>query len=116
MPKSSLTSKAGRELLQGIRDREAHRIAVRTALAIARLPTETVDDSEAAETVPEAQLQESSSDPFPSGGAQWARHDFDRSGLLVFSRREGEILTIRRSPTGEGWFIDYDGPVDSWPL
>ena len=110
----------GEERLTEVREAARVDLAARTALAIQRLQlsssSSVIDLTEPEQEVIERSAgstdQQSSS---LSGGVDWARHDFGSSDLLVFSRDNGEILTIRKSPTGEAWLIIYDEAVEDGP-
>jgi hypothetical protein len=109
----TLTSKYGKCLLKSVRDAETNALAARTALAVARYDRLVAKLNEREQIAQEASLEGSSS--VPSGGQPWTRHDFPNRSLQAFSRGNGEVLTIRESPSGEGYIIDYDEPVEVWP-
>jgi hypothetical protein len=115
MLKSIPAPDTGKILLKAVKEGEAKALAVRTALAVERYQSSSTSEPEilSGEQVSgQGALQAS----IPSGGDLWTRHELPTSNLLVFSRREGEILTIRRSSTSDGWIINYDEPVEDWPL
>ena len=111
--KHTLTSTYGKCLLKTVKDAETNALAARTALAVARYQRLVIELNERVLTDQETSLEGSSS--VPSGGHIWTRHEFANSSLQAFSRRNGEVLTIRESPEGKGWIIDYDEPVEDWP-
>ena len=119
MPKSSRYSKIGKLLLDTARKDESEVIAARTAIALARYQSSsfTDRDHEGSDQRGHKELtgQQGQVKATLGGGAPWACHDFDSSNLLVFARGEGEVITIRKSSIGEGWFIDYDGSVKGQP-
>ena len=106
MPKDS---KTGKLLLKAVKREQADRLAARTAAAIDQCQSSSVDVSD---NLGEGQDTEA---PVSSGGQLWTRHDIDAGKLLVFARGD-EIITIRKSPEGPGWYIDYDGPVENRSL
>jgi hypothetical protein len=121
MPKSTSAPSTGEKLLRAIKEAEAEGLASRTAEAVERYQSSSANDNtEDLDFYPEVPKEEtglhSQESSSVSGGALWARHIIDVNTLLVFTRGDGEVVTIRKSPTGEGWLIDYDGPVEVWPL
>ena len=114
MPKSSRTSKRGKELLKAEQDAVTKAIAEHTALVVAKYQALSFVDCELLESDSQESLEQSSS--APSGPNLWTRHNSNDSELLTFSRGLGETLTIRKAPGGNGWTIDYDEPVEDWPL
>jgi hypothetical protein len=120
MPKPTQPKKTGEILLDIVKATETEELAARTALAIERYQSSSSSvpeqlEPEQIELVESADLADQPTLPSLRGGAIWARHDFGSSDLLVFSHGDGEILTIRKSPTGEGWIIIYDEPVGYCP-
>jgi hypothetical protein len=121
MPKSTSAPSTGEKLLRAIKEAEAEGLASRTVEAVERYQSSTANDNtEDLDFYPEVPKEEldlqSQASSSVSGRALWARHVIDVNTLLVFTRGDGEVVTIRKSPTGEGWLIDYDGPVEGWPL
>jgi hypothetical protein len=113
MPKSTSASNKGEQRLKEVKESQTEELAARTAVAIERYQSSSANENaEDLDFYPEDPKEESSS---LSGGALWARHDFGTSDILVFTRDNGEILSIRKSPTGDGWLIIYDEPEEDLP-
>jgi hypothetical protein len=104
MPKDS---KTGKLLLKAVKREQTERQAARTALALVRCESSSVDPS-LSQGIPEPV-------PAPEEEVLWVRHVFDSGNLLVFARGEKEAITIRKSPEGPGWYIDFGGAVISQP-
>ena len=96
MPKDS---KAGKLLLKAVKKEQTERQAARTALAIERCQSSSGVISLVEETPQQV--------PAPKVEDLWVRHDFESGNLLVFARGEAEAITIRKSPEGRGWVIDF---------
>ena len=96
MPKDS---EAGKLLLKAVKKEQLERQAARTALALARCQ----NSSEGASSVEETSVPT----PLPEVEILWERHVFESGNLLVFARGDKEAITIRKSPEGCGWFIDF---------
>jgi len=131
MPKSGSAPKKVKRSLSEVKQSETEGLAARTAAAIERYQSSTVNDNsgnldfyeEEPREEPGQLDQESSSreEDLDQGSssldsqALWARLNIDSSDLLVFTRGEWEVITIRLSPTGEGWIINYSEPEESGP-
>jgi hypothetical protein len=104
MPKDS---DSGKLLLLAIKKEQTERQANRTALALERCQSSSEVVS----------LVEDSPEPAPAPKVEglWERHDFQSGNLLVFSRGDAEAITIRKSPEGRGWVIDFGQPVVDRP-
>jgi hypothetical protein len=116
MPKSSLTSDKGKKILKEAQEQEAIAIAARTAVAVAKyeaLSLELIDLTEESDT--EEPREESSSSSAPSDSIYWTRQVSEGPDLQVFTRGQGESITIFKAPGGEGWVINYDEPDADWP-
>ena len=116
MPKDG----TGERLLNAVKATETEQLAARTALAIERYQRSSSSSSVVIAEPAQIQVEESTGhfDQQPaslSGEVFWTRHEFGTNDLLIFSRGNGETLTIRKSPTGEGWIIIYDEPVGDCP-
>ena len=104
MPKVSET---GKLLLTAVKREQLERQAARTALALVRCGSSSVIATPAKAT--------SSPDPLPEADILWERNDFQSGNLIVFARGEKEAITIRKSPEGRGWYIDFGGSVNYRP-
>jgi hypothetical protein len=114
MPKSSLTSDKGKRILKAAQEREAIAIAARTAEAIERYATLSLDVTGLTEEADfEEPLDQSSS--VQSGSIYWTRQVSEGSDQQVFSRSQGETLTIYKVPGSDRWVINYDEPVEDLP-
>ena len=119
MRKESSTYSTGELLLNAVKATELEELAARTALAIERYQgssSTALLSEEPDQGVQVGSLEQPDQQP-PSlrGEAFWTRHDFGSSNLFIFSRDNGEILTLRKSPTGEGWTVIYDEPAEDCP-
>jgi hypothetical protein len=99
--------KKGELLLKAVKREQAERQATRTAIAVARCQSSSNDFSLDQELPVQV--------PAPEEELLWVRHDFESGNLLVFARGEEEAITIRKSPGGRGWVIDFGGAVISQP-
>ena len=133
MPTTRPKPAKGQRVLKAVKDTAARELAARTELAINRLQSsssvevESIEPATAQVSIEPATAQVSiepvtaqrveTAQRFtaPSSGELWQRQDFASGNLLLFSRGDGEALTIRRSPTGNGWVIDYE-PTEERPL
>ena len=104
MPKKS---KTGKLLLEAVKREQVELQAARTAQAIVRCEGSSVESSAAQETTGPLPVLENE--------VLWVRHEFESGNLLVFSRGDTEAITIRKSPEGRGWYIDFGGRVDNGP-
>jgi hypothetical protein len=125
MPKTTKSGfKTGNHLLEAVKKAESDAVTARTAVAVERYRTSSSTNNDQSGSELEAQdCNNLSSEEDQDQGsssvdsqALWARLDFESSGLLVFTRGEWEVITIRKSPTGEGWIINYSEPAESGPL
>jgi hypothetical protein len=99
IPKDSNT---GKLLLEAVKKEQTERQAARTALALVRCG--------ASSEVISLDQETSVPDPLPEEEVLWKRHEFNSGNLVIFARGESEAITIRKSPEGPGWFIDFGGP------
>ena len=104
MPKDS---KKGKLLLLAVKKEQSLRQAARTALALERCQSSSEVISLVEETPEPA--------PAPKTEGLWVRHDFESGNLIIFARGEAEAITIRKSPEGRGWAIDFGQPVVNRP-
>ena len=104
MPKDS---EQGKLLLEAVKREQTVRQATRTALALTRCQSSSSGESLDTETPASA--------PLPEVEVLWERTDFQSGNLIVFSRGEREAITIRKSPEGRGWYIDFGGPQYNRP-
>ena len=104
MPKDS---KKGKLLLVAVKKEQSSRQAARTALALERCQSSSEVVSLVEETPEPA--------PAPKIEGLWVRHDFESENLIIFARGEAEAITIRKSPEGRGWAIDFGQPVVNRP-
>ena len=104
MPKDS---KTGELLLEAVKKEQSDRQATRTALALERCQSSSEVVSLDNDTLAPA--------PLPEVEVLWERHDFESGNLLVFARGEREAITIRKSPVGRGWYIDFGGAIFKRP-
>ena len=104
MPKEH---KTGKLLLEAVKKEQAELQAARTVQAIERYEGSSVESSAAQETPGPLPVLENE--------VLWVRHEFESGNLLVFSRGDTEAITIRKSPEGRGWYIDFGGRVDNGP-
>ena len=102
-----------KELIKAVRDVEASSRVERTALAVAKYEAWSSESSKLEEIDSHILGEESSS--APSGENNWTRHDFLESELQVYTRGDGEVLSIRKAPEGEGWLIVYGQPSEDRP-
>ena len=105
MPRDLKTG--GELLLEAVKREQTERQAARTALALVRCESSSIDLS-LSQDIPE-------SAPAPEREVLWVRHVFESGNLLVFARGEKESITIRKSPDRRGWYIDFGGAVVSQP-
>jgi hypothetical protein len=121
MPTYSPKPTKGLRVLKAVKDTAARELAARTELAINQLQSSSSAEVEiiepvSAHPVESAQRVETAQHfTAPSSGELWKRQDFGSGNLLLFSREDGEVLTIRKSTTGDGWVIDYE-PGEDRPL
>ena len=104
MPKDP---KKGELLLKKVKREQAERQATRTAIAVAGYQSSSNDISYDQEVPKQV--------PAPEEESLWVRHDFESGNLLVFARGEEEAITIRKSPGGRGWVINFGGAVIGQP-
>jgi hypothetical protein len=104
MPKDS---KTGKLLLKAVKREQLERQAARTALALVRYQSSSVGVS--------LDKEDPAPAPLPEVEILWERHDFQSGNLLVFARGDREAITIRKSPEGRGWHIDFGGSVNNRP-
>ena len=104
MPKDSET---GKLLLKAVKKEQKERQAARTALALLRC------ESSSASATP----RRATSVPvlLPEADILWEMTDFQSGNLIVFARGDKEAITIRKSPDGRGWYIDFGGSVNNRP-
>ena len=104
MPKDS---KKGELLLSSVKNEQTRRQTERTALAVGRHVSSSVE-------APEEEVT-----PSPSTATEadvlWERTDFLEGKLIVFARGHSEAITLRKSPQGPGWYIDFGGCVNHNP-
>jgi hypothetical protein len=101
--------KTGKFVLESVKEDQRARLAVRTVEALARLQgsSETQGSSDSQSDRKETTV--SSSSPYHEGEVTWTRHVFGAGQLVIFSRGT-EVITIRRAPVGDSWFIDFGNP------
>ena len=114
MPTSRPTQAKGQRVLKAVKDNAARQLAARTELAVNQLQSSSSVEVEIIEPVNAQRVETPQSFTAPSSGELWKRQDFGSGNLLLFSRGDGEVLTIRKSPTGNGWIIDYE-PIEDRP-
>ena len=115
MPISRPTQAKGQRVLKAVKDTAARELAARTELAINQLQSSSSVEVEIVEPVSAQRVETAQRFTAPSSGELWKRQDFGSGNLLLFSREDGEVLTIRKSTTGDGWVIDYE-PSEDRPL
>jgi hypothetical protein len=115
MPISTPKQAKGQRVLKAVKDNAARQLAARTELAVNQLQSSSSAEVEIIEPVNAQRVETAQRFTAPSSGELWKRQDFGSGNLLLFSRGDGEVLTIRKSPTGNGWVIDYE-PTEDRPL
>jgi hypothetical protein len=101
MPKSNPVPSKGERILKAVKETQARGLAARTAKAVKQLQGSSSVESKNVDNAQEVPQSFSS-----SSEELWKRQDFGSGNLLVFSRGDGEVLTIRKSPEGDGWIIN----------
>jgi hypothetical protein len=103
------TPRTGSELLAATKTVLARAQAERTAEVALRylVSVETNADCVYPDIDEEGPLSSSS-----ANGELWDRSDSSTSSDIIFTRSNGEILTITKSPVGDKWLIIYDEPND----
>jgi hypothetical protein len=109
-----ISTSSGKRLLKATKEAEARALAVRTAEAVDRYLSSTSSTNEIDRDIYYSD-QEEAQVSFPGGSGHWTRHNFATSTTVAFSRSNGELLTIRKAPEGDGWIILYDEPEDNYP-
>ena len=115
MPKSSLTSDKGKRILKAAQEREAIAIAARTAEAIARYATLSLDVIGLTEETDIEEPLEQSSSVQSGSSLYWTRQVSEGSDQQVFSRSQGETITIYKVPGSDRWVINYEEAVEDLP-
>jgi hypothetical protein len=103
------TPRTGSELLAATKTVLARAQAVRTAEAALKYLVSAETNADCVYPDIDQEGPQSSSS---ANGELWDRSDSPTSSDIIFTRSNGEILTITKSPGGDKWLIIYDEPDD----
>ena len=106
MPRDNRT---GKFVLESVKVEQRARLATRIVEALARLQGSS-DIQESSDSLSDrGETTETSVNPYHAGEVTWIRHEFGAGHLVIFSRGT-EVITCRRAPIGDSWFIDFGNP------
>ena len=112
MPRDNRT---GKFVLESVKEDQRARLATRTVEALARLQ-ESGDRQESSDIQEDSdspsdrgETSETSANPYHAGEVTWIRHVFGAWHQVKFSRGT-EVITCRRAPIGDPWFIVFGNP------
>ena len=101
--------KTGKFVLESVKEDQRARLAARTVDALAHLQgsSDTQESSDSHSDRGETTV--ASANPYHEGEVTWTRHVFGAGHLVIFSWGT-EVITIRKAPVGDSWFIDFGDP------
>ena len=108
----SNTPRFGFALLEATKADLARAQALRTTEAVRRYLDSAETNNDCIYPDRDLEVPQSSS---AGNGELWDRRDSVKNTDIVFTRSNGEILTITKSPGGDKWLIIYDEPSKDLP-
>jgi hypothetical protein len=101
--------KTGKFVLESVKEDQRARLAARTVEALARLQGSSDIQESSDSHSDRGETTVASANSYHEGEVTWTRHLFGAGHLVIFSRGT-EVITIRKAPVGESWFIDFGNP------